>query len=86
MEILNYIHSHIVKIAYMYTLVFLGFVLWVFILVTNNVATPDNSQIPELSMDKIESVYQKVDERKKFDVPAYTKLSPGDFGRDEPFR
>ncbi len=86
MEILNYIHAHIVKISYFYTIIFIGFVLWVLISITNTVEVSNTSQIPSYSIEKIEHVYREVNKRKKLDVQTPSKLSPGDFGKDEPFR
>lgn len=72
--------------AFLYALLLSGLIVWLVIASVRDVPPVSNSDIPSYSLQNIEAVNDKLQERRKLEPLPVTDINEVDFGKDEPFR
>ena len=69
-----------------YALVFVSVILYAVFSALVAIPSPNKSDIPAFSMDKIDRVYKSLSQRKTIEPQPASDFSQVEFGKEEPFR
>ena len=72
--------------ALFYALLLKGLIIWLVIASVRDVSPVSNSDIPSYSLQNIEAVNDKLQERRRLEPLPVTDVNEVGFGKDEPFR